>query len=53
MIEDPRAPTTDPDMIVFTTVDSELNDEEAASSFKELLDWMRYLAQHQGQQERL
>src|SRR6266568_7356229 len=51
MVEDPRAPTPDPDPLAFTTVDTELDDEEAASSFKELLDWMRYLAQHQGQRD--
>src|SRR6201994_945263 len=30
-----------------------MDKEDAESSFKELLDWMRYLAQHKGQQGRL
>src|SRR6266568_1227252 len=53
MVEDPQAPTPDPDPLAFTMVDTKLDDKEAASSFKELLDWMRYLAQHQGQREHL
>src|SRR6266704_1596925 len=47
----PTSPVDDP--LAFTTVETEIDDDEAASSFKELLDWMRYLAQHQGQRERL
>jgi hypothetical protein len=39
--------------LAFTTVDAEIDDDEAESSFKELLDWMRYLAQHRGQRARL
>src|SRR6266568_1683653 len=53
MVEDPRAPSPEPDPIAFTTVDTTLNDDEAESSFKELLDWMRYLAQHKEQRGRL
>jgi hypothetical protein len=34
-------------------VDETLTDEDAASAFKELLDWMRYLAQHAEQRDRL
>jgi hypothetical protein len=30
-----------------------MDDDEAESLFKELLDWMRYLAQHKGQWGRL
>ena len=30
-----------------------LDDEEAEKSFKELQDWVKYIAQHQGQQRRL
>jgi len=43
----PSTPVNDP--IAFTTVEDEINDDEAASSFKELIDWMHFLAQHQGQ----
>src|SRR6266571_9191854 len=53
MIEDPRPPTAGTDPITFTTVEEDIDDEEAASSFKELLDWMRFLAQHEGQHRRL
>ena len=53
MVEDPQSPTPEPDPIAFTTVETELNDDEAASSFKEVLDWLRYLAQHRGQRGRL
>jgi hypothetical protein len=54
-IDPPRSHTPEPELdpLGFTTVPTELDDEEASSSFKELLDWMRYLAQHQGQRERL
>jgi hypothetical protein len=41
------------DPLAFTTVEDDLDEVEAESSFKELLDWMRYLAQHQGQRRRL
>ena len=44
---------TPDDPVAFTTVEDDLPDEEVASSFKELLDWMRYLAQHKEQRGRL
>ena len=49
MVEDPRSPSLDHDPIAFTMVETELDDDEAASSFKECLDWLRFLAQHKGQ----
>jgi hypothetical protein len=54
-VDPPRSPTPAPedDPISFTTVDETLSDEDATSAFKELLDWMRYLAQHTEQRERL
>ena len=42
-----------PDPLTFTTVEDALDDHEAESSFKQLLDWMRYLAQHKEQRGRL
>jgi hypothetical protein len=39
--------------LAFTTVETEIDDDEAESSFKEMLDWMRYIAQHKGQRARL
>ena len=48
-----RSSTPVPDPLAFTTVEDEIDDDEAESSFKELLDWMRYLAQHKGQRGRL
>src|SRR6266571_4562029 len=53
MVEDPRSPSPDHDPIAFTTVETDLNDDEATSSFKECLDWLRFLAQHKGQRGRL
>src|SRR6266704_1094967 len=53
MVKDPRTPSPEPDSIAFTTVDTALNNAEAESSFKEILDWMRYLAQHKEQCGRL
>ena len=41
------------DSLAFASVEEDMDDEEAESSFKELLDWIRYLAQHQGQRGRL
>jgi hypothetical protein len=35
--------------LAFTTVETEIDDDEAELSFKEMLDWMRYIAQHKGQ----
>jgi hypothetical protein len=54
-VDPPRASTPAPefDPLAFTTVDDELDDEEASSSFKELTDWLRYVAQHKGQRGRL
>jgi hypothetical protein len=54
-VDSPRSPTPTPedDPISFPTVEDELDDDEAAASFKEFLDWMRYLAQHKGQRGRL
>jgi hypothetical protein len=54
-IDSPKTPTgrVDDEPLAFTTVDEAIDDEEAASSFKELLDWMRYLAQHKEQRGRL
>src|SRR6266704_3334264 len=53
MVEDPRSPSPDHDPIAFTTVETEIDDDKAASSFKECLDWLRFLAQHKGQWGRL
>jgi hypothetical protein len=36
-----------------STNENEMADEETESSFKELQDWTRYIAQHQGQRQRL
>jgi hypothetical protein len=47
----PSEPERDP--ISFPTVDDEIDDDEAESSFKEFMDWMRFLAQHKGQRGRL
>jgi hypothetical protein len=54
-VDPPRSPTPalENDPIEFTTVDETLSDEDATSAFKELLDWMRYLAQHVEQRDRL
>jgi hypothetical protein len=55
-IDPPRSPTPDPEFeldVNFTTVDEHLDEDASSSAFKELLDWMRYLAQHAEQRERL
>ena len=39
--------------LAFTTVADELDDNEAESLFKELKDWVWYLAQHKGQRQQL
>ena len=36
-----RSSTPVPDSLAFTSVEDEIDDDEAESSFKELLDWMR------------
>src|ERR1700759_736890 len=46
-------PPLDDDTTAFATVEDDMDDDEAESSFKELLDWMRYLAQYKGQRGRL
>src|ERR1700756_816227 len=43
----------EPDALAFVTVQDPMDDAEAESSYKELLDWMRYLAQHKEQRGRL
>jgi hypothetical protein len=45
----PQAPVP----FVIPTVDDEIDDDEANSSFQELTSWVRYLAQHRGQRQRL
>jgi hypothetical protein len=51
---DPAAMATDePSRFTVQTTDDEIDDEEAESSFKELTDWTRYVAQHKGQRQRL
>jgi hypothetical protein len=45
----PQAPVP----FVIPTVDDEIDDDEANSSFQELTSWVRYLAQHRGQRRRL
>jgi hypothetical protein len=54
-VDPPRSPTPQPELdpLVFPTVEDEIDDEEADSSFKEFTDWMRFLAQHRGQRGRL
>jgi hypothetical protein len=42
-----------PTPLALTTVDDEIDDDEANSSFDELTSWVRYLAQHRGQRRRL
>ena len=42
-----------PDPLAFTTVEDALDDDEAESSYNQLLDWMRYIAQHKEQRGRL
>jgi hypothetical protein len=42
-----------PDPLAFATAEDALDDDEAESSYKELLDWMRYIAQHKEQRARL
>jgi hypothetical protein len=57
MDEDPieyaDEPLDEPDALAFETADKPLDDAEAESSYKELLDWMCYLAQHKEQRGRL
>src|ERR1700760_4915974 len=43
----------EPDELAFYTAPNAMDDAEAESSYKELLDWMRYLAQHKEQRGRL
>ena len=38
-----------PDPLAFTTIEDALNNDEVELSFKELLNWMLYLAQHKEQ----
>jgi hypothetical protein len=54
-IDSPRTstPTPELDQLSFPTVEDEIDEDEAASSFKEFTDWMRFLAQHRGQRGRL
>jgi hypothetical protein len=55
-VDPPRSPTPERELdldLEFTTVDERLDEEEAESGFKEMLDWMRYLAQHAEQRGRL
>ena len=33
------------------TTEEEIDDQEAEKSFKELQDWIRYIAQHKGQHQ--
>ena len=46
---------TDEESVPFTipSVEGALQDDEVESSFKELHDWTRYIAQHQEQRQRL
>jgi len=43
----------EPDALAFVTVQDPMDEADAESSYKELLDWMRYLAQHKEQRGRL
>jgi hypothetical protein len=45
--------TDEPSRFTVQTTDDEIDDKEAESSFKELTDWTRYVAQHKGQRQRL
>src|SRR6201995_1155499 len=47
------SPTPPAETVSFATLEDDMDDEEAESSFKELLDWMRYLGQYQGRRGRL
>src|ERR1700760_106263 len=42
-----------PGALAFETVQDPMDEADAESSYKELLDWMRYLAQHKEQRGRL
>src|ERR1700759_742969 len=42
-----------PDALAFETVQDPMDEADAESSYKEVLDWMRYLAQHKEQRGRL
>src|ERR1700760_2616303 len=48
----PADPTPAP-TLSFATVEEKMDDADAESSFQELIDWLRYLAQHQEQRGRL
>ena len=42
-----EGPSTLPaDTVSFATVEDNIDDEEVETSFKELVDWMRYLGQY-------
>src|ERR1700760_656407 len=49
----PQEELTDLDTFTIPTVDEEIEGDEAASSFQEMKDWIRYVAQHKGQRQRL
>ena len=51
--EEEGSPTPPAETLSFATVEEDMDDEEAESSFKELLDWMRYLGQYKGRRGRL
>src|SRR6201995_5967136 len=51
--EEEGAPTPPATTVSFATVEEDMDDEEAESSFKELTDWMRYLGQHKGRRGQL
>src|SRR6201994_3753621 len=43
----------EPDALAFETIQDPMDEADAESSYKELLDWMRYLAQHKEQRGHL
>src|SRR6201994_4290409 len=50
---DAPASSTPAPSLSFATVEEKMDDADAESSFQELIDWLRYLAQHQEQRGRL
>ena len=50
---DAPADSTPAPTLSFATVEEKMDDADAESSFQELIDWLRYLAQHQEQRGRL
>src|ERR1700759_1549047 len=50
---DAPAPPSHANTLSFATVEEPMDDADAESSFQEMIDWLRYLAQHQEQRGRL